>query len=68
MGVVDGSDRVHFGTLIAVVLGDVLKSRESDYRISTYQSWNCASGKPSLGCIVTYRMPCVDLDAMMDAG
>lgn len=32
---------------------------------STYQSWNCASDKPSLGCIVTYKMPGVDFAAMM---
>lgn len=31
----------------------------------TYQSWNRAAGKPSLGCMVTYRMPGVGLDAML---
>jgi hypothetical protein len=33
--------------------------------LTTYQSWNCASGKPSLGCIVTYRIPGVDLEDMV---
>ena len=33
--------------------------------MSTYQSWNCVSGSVSLGCMVTYRIPGVDLDAMM---
>lgn len=31
----------------------------------TYQSWNWARGSESLGCIVTYNMPGVDLDAMV---
>lgn len=31
----------------------------------TYQSWNCASASPSFGCMVTYRMPGVDLEAMV---
>jgi len=34
-------------------------------RVSTYQSWNCASASPSLGCMVTYKMPGVLLDAMV---
>jgi hypothetical protein len=43
-------------------------SKDTTAGRSTYQSWNCASGKPSLGCIVTYKMPGVDLDAMMSVG
>ena len=57
--------RVRFGTLVGRASGRIAKKQECDYGVSTYQSWNCASGKPSLGCIVTYKMPGVDLDAMM---
>jgi hypothetical protein len=37
------------------------------YEMSTYQSWNCASGSPSFGCMVTYKMPGVALDAIAKA-
>jgi hypothetical protein len=37
-----------------------------EIKFVTYQSWNWAGGRPSLGCIVTYKMPRVVLwDAMV---
>jgi hypothetical protein len=35
--------------------------------VVTYQSWNCAGARPSLGCMVTYKMPGVALDAIAKA-
>ena len=37
------------------------------HEMSTYQSWNCASASPSFGCMVTYKMPGVALDAIAKA-